>query len=410
MRPRFLLRLLLALLGLQSVAFAQAPDVPDEDLRVSLVTFSPGPLYWERFGHNALLLRDASSGEALLFNYGIFDFQQKNFFLNFALGRMQYRLAIQPLEQALPWYADEGRWAYEQELALSPAQHKAMALFLFWNARPQNAEYRYDYFLANCSTRVRDALDTAVHGALRAATEQQPAGSSFRREATRLIGPVLPLAVAMDLALGPAADRPISVWEQSFVPMSLRDAVREVQLPAAGGGTRPLLSAERWLLRAPAGDGPTAPPRLWPAQLGFGLALGLGLALLGVLRPRQAWARRLLALAAPLLMSLIGLLGLLLLILWTLTEHRAGWANRNLLLLNPLCLLLVPTWWRSLRRDWQPEPGAWQLTLLIGAGALVSPLLLLLPGAQQNQGWIALLLPLHLALALALRRASARAG
>src|SRR3546814_9894858 len=43
---------------------------------------------------------------------------------------------------------------------------------------------------------------------------------------------------------------------------------------------------------------------------------------------------------------------------WGLTAHWAIWANHNLLLLDPLCLLLVPAWLMSARATWRPR--RWQ--------------------------------------------------
>ena len=43
-------------------AHAQAP--PGEQLRVALVTAAPGDIYWERFGHNAILIEDTVSGDS----------------------------------------------------------------------------------------------------------------------------------------------------------------------------------------------------------------------------------------------------------------------------------------------------------------------------------------------------------
>jgi hypothetical protein len=85
---RICLLALLALLALWG-GWVQAQPAP----QVSLLTFSPGDIYWQRFGHNALIVRDGL-GAPRLYNYGTFDFQQKNFFLNFARGRMQYRLDV----------------------------------------------------------------------------------------------------------------------------------------------------------------------------------------------------------------------------------------------------------------------------------------------------------------------------
>ena len=168
-RLRLLPLLIWALLAPMAAALANAasPAAPPAGAPViSVLTFSPGEIYWQRFGHNALLVRE--QGRAVVYNYGIFDFQQEDFLLNFARGRMQYLLAQEPFAQTLALYRHEGRAVVEQQLDLTPEQAIALRDFLVINALPENAEYRYDYFLSNCSTKLRDAIDLALDGQLRA--------------------------------------------------------------------------------------------------------------------------------------------------------------------------------------------------------------------------------------------------
>ena len=383
--------------------------VPGDTLTVSLVTFQPGTEYWQRFGHNALLLREAASGKAITYNYGLFDFRQKNFFLNFARGLMIYRVAPNWLANDLPIYAEDGRWAREQVLALTPAQRGWLRDYLAWNVDPAHAEYRYDYFRSNCSTRVRDALDRALGGALRRQLEGRATAASYRSEALRLIAPDRPLMIAMDVALGPVADRPIDLWQQSFAPLTLMDALRGITVTAADGSQQPLVSSEHELLPATTlADPPVAAPSLLLPFLGAGVALALLLVVCAAQRARTLLrvSGALLALTLTLLLSLAGLI---LAALWGLTDHWAGWRNGNLLLLNPLGLLLLPAWLGALRRGWQPRPSAHALGCFIALGAALALPLRLLPGTeQQNLHWIALLLPVQLALAWALRPAPAQ--
>lgn len=380
------MRGLAALFLLLSAGVAFGQSAP----KISLLTFSPGDIYWQRFGHNGLIVKEPGQ-TPLLYNYGVFDFQQKNFFLNFARGRMLYQLDARPLAEALYPYSLENRWAFEQELALNDAQARQLAEFLRWNARPENAEYRYEYFTQNCSTRVRDALDKILDGQLRAQLEAQAAGRSLRFEATRLIAPHRGLMLAMDLALGPLADAPLNVWQQSFVPMTLMSALREVRLHDAAG-ERPLIAAERWLLSAQRTPPPEAPPSF---QLLFGL---LGLAAAGAvvaLRPYRSTA---------VLSGVLGFCGVILSLGWFGTEHWAMRENLNVLLLNPLWLLLIPSFWRHAV---QTDPKQWPrwLAMSLALGAVLAGLLFALPQAPQLNGqWLALLLPLNLALAWLLQR------
>lgn len=401
-----ILGLLVAVLPFVSPAFAHGGDIdadePELPPTVALVTFGPGPVYWERFGHNALLVSEPGE-DPLLYNYGVFDFQQKNFFLNFARGRMRYRLAVQRFSGAVWQYQAEQRWLRVQQLNLEPAQARKLAEFLRWNAQPENAEYHYDYFLSNCSTRVRDAIDMAVGGQLRPQLQAQRAGTSYRFEATRLIAPVLPLALGMDLVMGAAGDPPIDRWQQSFVPMVLMDAVRQAQIRGADGSTRPLLQRELPVLSATRWSEPATPLR--PLCLFLLLSLGF-VALLLVLQTRSAGPlRRTTAAALMTLAQLkLALIGLVLLALWTLTDHWVMWVNHNLLLFNPLTLLLLPASWRSRRSDWQAARWQWRLALLIAIGGAALLPWLLLPGAQHNPAWIAAVLPVQLLLAWQLWR------
>ncbi|MGH8443609.1 MAG: DUF4105 domain-containing protein [Solimonas sp.] len=382
---------------------AAAPAAEAAAPKIDLITFGPGSIYWERFGHNALLVRDPGSSRGRLYNYGMFDFGQKNFFLNFARGYMQYRLAVQSFPHALGSYAQESRWVYFQELDLPDDARRELATFLEWNAAPEHADYRYDYFRDNCSTRVRDAIDKASGGAIGRIAKGAPSGRSYRFEATRLIGPDRILALGMDLGMGSSADAPIDLWQQSFVPMVLMDVVRQVKLADADGSTRPLVSREGWLLQSDAWPEPAAPPPALLPLAAIGLACGLLLVLLDRARRYRAacWAFAFIAFFASLKAALGGLV---LIASWSLTEHWAMWANRNLLLLDPLCLLLLPTWFRSAWSSWTPRRWQRRLALFIAAGATLSLPLLLLPGAQHNLPWIAAWLPTQLALAWAIWR------
>lgn len=385
---------------------AQALPPGGDTLEVSLLTFGPGEIYWERFGHNALLVRDRADGSEVAYNYGIFDFEEDDFLLNFARGRMRYRIAADVVTDDFADYRAEGRWIVEQRLDLAPAERVALRDYLAWNARPENAYYRYDYFEANCSTRVRDALDHALGGALKRQTSGRSRGYTYRLDALRLMAPEPLLMALIDLGLGPYADRRLDYWQESFVPMSLMQAVREVRL---GDGTdaRPLVAAETRLAPARLADPPALPPDL---QVPFLLAgVGGAAALLALHAQRR---RRLARIAHATLAVALALActigGGVLAALWGLTDHVSAWRNENLLLLDPLALFLLPAWIGSARANWRPSRRAcvlaWVVALIAGF-ALFSKILPWF--VQANLHWIVLLLPLHAALAINAGRARA---
>jgi hypothetical protein len=216
--------LLIALiLGGVSRAAAGVVAAPAESLEISLITYGPGAIYWERFGHNAIEVRDTQSGEAASFNYGVFDFDERGFLLNFARGRMHYMIDAERSDFEQHSYIEDGRSVTRQRLAFSAAQAGQLRDFLLWNLRPENARYEYDYLLDNCSTRIRDVIDHVLGGHLRRQLTTRPGAMTYRQQIDRLMSAQPWLMLLMDLGLGPLADQPLDAWQESF---SARGAAR----------------------------------------------------------------------------------------------------------------------------------------------------------------------------------------
>ena len=365
-----------------------------EPPRIGVITMLPGEIFWERFGHNAIVVLDPATGDGISYNFGFFDPGESDFLARFIRGDMRYRLAALPIEQDLGVYRDEGRGVSVQWLDLDEAQARVLADSLALNAQPENAHYRYDYFLDNCSTRVRDAIDRALGDGLRPQLASRSQGNTFRTEALRLASPAAWMWLGFDLALGPDADRPQALWGDAFVPMRLASALRE----SRNSHGDPLVREEHPVLPHRLAAEPVASPMRWWLWALSGIAIATALAALGRRRPRT-----LAAVAVP-LWALSGLLGTVLLSAWLFTEHRVIWGNHNLLLLSPLCWLLLPGGWAALRGR---APGKGFHHLLFAPVALaVAALFLhwLSAQPQSNAHWIALLLPLHAGLLVGFRR------
>ncbi len=391
MRTTDALRIVAALLLALVAGFAQAQgaSTAPPPVRIGVVTMGPGEIFWERFGHDAIVVDDPALGEPISYNFGFFDLAEDGFVGRFVRGEMEYMLVALPLQQDMQYYREVGRGATLQWLALDPAQARRLADELAENAKPENARYRYDYYTDNCSTRVRDALDRALGGVLRKQLETRSTGDSYRSESVRLASPATWMWIGFDIGLGPYGDRPLSRWEQGFLPRRLADDLREVKL--ADG--HPLVVAEQELLPQRQAAEPVEQPRTpWPWLL-LGVAAAAAILALARRLPRGV------AGFALGFWLLCGMVGLVLVLGWAFTEHRALWANRNALLFDPLCLLLLPGAWALLRGR---VPSARFRGLLVAVAALAACALLplwlqMLP--QRNGNWIALLLPIHFAFA-----------
>jgi hypothetical protein len=373
-----------------AASHAQAPNTPStvqrdtlnaRRMRVSLLTFGQGTPVFERFGHNALRIADPFSGLDVAWNWGMFSFDEPNFLGRFLSGDTRYWVAGYETVPLLAYYQENDRQTVEQELNLSGAQKLALLRFVRWNELEENKYYRYDYFLDNCSTRVRDALDQVLGGALKRAWADSLSEHSFRSEALRLTEAVPASRLGIDIALGPRADKRMTAWEEMYVPMRLRDRLRGIMVPDGAGGMVKLVASERVVFaaaRAVEAPAPQAFPGLYVAvALGVLVALALlgGLAFMSALRGRwpaaQRVSRRAIAVLAALWYAITGLIGTAVLFMELFSAHVFWFGNWNVLLLTPLGLVaawLVP---RALTSGRGAAAARW-VAGLCGACALVA--------------------------------------
>jgi hypothetical protein len=383
---------------------ASSSQLPGSEITVTLVTFGVGEQVVERFGHNALWFHDARTLQDVAYHWGLYDFDDPGFLFRFLTGDTHYSMAPMSAEGLIAAERSTGRPVTLQRLALTPAQALALRDFVHWNEREENKYYRYDYYRDNCSTRLRDALDRALGGALRRSAEQVPTELTYRSESLRLTDGDVPVQTGIDIALGRPADRPLTRWESFFIPMRLRDAVRELRVADGAGGTRPLVAAERFLPPPPGTPHVTEaaqPPHLIPRYLAAGVLLAavvVGLRVMMVSRRSAAWG---LAIFGAGWSLLCGVLGVILLLAWFATRHVFWSHNEHVLLLSPLSLPLVVLL-PALVLSGRMARAARGAALVVAACGLFALLLALLPGGQRSGAAVALFLPVHLAVAWAL--------
>jgi hypothetical protein len=377
--------LLLALCCLPATLAIAGDSDPGESAEAWLVTYGPGEIYWQRFGHNAIWIRDPRRGLDHAFNFGFFDFAQQNFMLRFLRGRMLYFSAARPARDEFAAYIDENRSIRAQHLVLTGAQVEGLTEYLLREVRPENRDYRYDYYRNNCSTRVRDALDQALGGELSTRFARMPAAQSWRDHTRRLAADDFWLYLGLEIVLGAPVDRPTNAWEEMFIPALLADAVAGMQV-GSGGGAAPLASEDVVLFESSLAAPATAPRAWWPRYLLASLAVLAAVWLLCRLAG-PGLARGL----ARSWLLVAGLAGLALLFLWFGTDHVVARQNMNLLVFNPLWL------WPAVGR------GTRRLTLPVIAGfSLLAIVLPALPPHQYTLDVLAAFLPLNLAAAVVL--------
>lgn len=383
---------------------------PGANLRISVITIGPGAEVWERFGHNAIMVEDTATGDARWYNYGMFDFAAPDFWPRFLKGDMRYWMAGGDPRLELGAYIQHNRTVWVQELNLEAPQRLALKQFLEWNVLPENKFYHYDYFYDNCSTRVRDALDRVIGGAIKAQTDSIPSGTTFRAETRRLTESSVPVYAGIELGLGRPTDRPISRYEEMFLPLALHEYLSQVTLTDVDGATRPLVRGEETLFASTATQPPEMPPVWWPWFLLAGILVGGSLAALSKRLDTSALARTSFLAVGGAWALFAGLGGLILAGLWGLTDHNATYANENLLQLCPLALVLAFCLRRVVRHPDAPHPLAARIAVAVALSSLAGLAIKLLPGPSQvNWEVLAFAVPVNLGLAMAIIRQTRRA-
>lgn len=326
--------LLLIFILLSSTAFAQMPL--SDSAQISVITCGPyqGELY-SAFGHSAIRVYDPASGRDLAFNYGVFDFDQPNFYLNFTRGHLLYKLGVYPYDLFRDHYISHNRFVHEQVLDLTQEQKQKVMDYLFWNAQPENVNYLYDYFYNNCATKIRDVF-AAVFGDDVKFDGSYVTTNYTIRDLTEIYLQQQPWGdLGIDICLGLPMDKKISAYEYMFLPDYVESGFNHATLNG-----NPIVKKTISVYESKPESESFS---LFHPWIFFGLFLVITLMLTYL-----DWKKkRLTKLFDVIVFSVVGWLGLLLFILWVATNHRAAANNFNLLWAFPLHAVAAPMLFRA---------------------------------------------------------------
>lgn len=321
-------------------AMEETTTAGDDSVNVSLLTCSPGNEVYSLYGHTALRYHDLRTGEDWTFNYGVFNFRKPFFSLRFMVGLTDYELGVLPFQLFRQEYMRHGRSVSEQVLNLTPQEKHRLKAALAENYRPENREYRYNFFRDNCTTRARDMVERSIVGEQLFYPAQQPLNAGVGelptlREMIHKYCEGHPWArFSNDLCLGLTADITMTWREQQFLPELLMADFSESYIVDNSGGTRPLVRATRTVVdpgvRFVEEEFPLTPTECFALLL----AVTVGIAIIEYKRKRTfvVWD--------VVLMALTGLSGILLTVFFC-SQHPTTSTNLLILLINPLPLFFI---------------------------------------------------------------------
>jgi len=318
------MRLLIALflLGIGQPGRAQ-PQPDHSGLRISLLTCSPGAELYSTFGHSALRIIDSSAGTDIVYNFGVFNFSDPDFYLHFVRGKLLYFLDQESFTYFQYAYVVEGRGITEQVLRLHPGRDKKMQSFLAENLRPENRFYKYDFLYDNCTTRLRDLILGQEATSIHTSPILEDSSQTFRNQLHVYLDKNQQhwSALGIDILLGSRIDQPMTNAQAMFLPDFLEKAI-DSSKDASG-----TIVSEKKVILDRQISAATAPTRSSPTLWAFSAILAC-MVLLSM--SRQQWAQRCLSVADFFLFFTTGLLGLLLVFMWTGTDHASCRDNLNL--------------------------------------------------------------------------------
>ena len=351
--------LLFCLFSLSFIAVARS------EVKVSVLTCSPGDEAYSLYGHTALRYVDTDRNLDVVFNYGCFDFSTPNFGWRFVLGETDYMVGCQDFEDFLPEYALRGSAVVEQVVDLNEDEARALFRALLLNIRPQNRVYRYRYLDNNCTTKVRDRLLEVLAAAGDVVySDSVPAGKTYR-DALALPSMEHPwYTFGVNLLLGAGVDNSLDVMTAQFLPLDYMNALKGMSIVAADGAERRVVAETNILL--PENKVAGVRSNFTPFNASLLLLLATLVAMLCELRKRKTWWG-----VDVLLMSVQGLAGGLLLFMALFSEHPAVDVNWLIVLLNPLALVLMPVYVYRIRKH-KSMKIAWVQVLFVALFVLTA--------------------------------------
>jgi len=314
-----------------------------DSISISLLTCEPGKAIYELYGHTAILVEDFRTGNELVYNYGMFDFNTPNFMLKFARGHTDYILGINRFNSFLREYDIRGSRVFKQTLNLSKAELHILDSLLRDNIKPENRTYRYNFLYNNCATMSLDKIEQSVHGTV---SYPQPDTTLTLRNILTAHTSVRPWSeFAVDIILGSEIDRPLKYKQETFAPLCLMGVASKAIITDDAGIQRPLVLKTETIV-APDHSVDMGRPLFTPVQVASILAtLVLLFSLLGRYKEKRFW------LIDALLFGIQGLSGVIITFMYFFSEHPAVDSNWLTIVFNPIPLFLLPFMVRNVRRN-----------------------------------------------------------
>lgn len=289
---------------------------------ISVLTCDPGDELYSKFGHSAFRIQDFTNHYDVVYNYGVFDFSKPNFELNFAKGKLSYKLDRAPYNYFYKQYQYENRGVRKQVLNLTIAEKNKLIAYLENNAKPENATYQYDFFYNNCATKIRTVLDDAFPNELIFKDDHITTSFTMRDLINNNVPHNTWTNVGINIALGSVIDVKATTENYQFLPKYIYEAFNNATI-----NNKTLVKGSSTILKS---DSSRVKKDDFFILSPYFILSSISLLIVGITFFDYKKGKRNKTLDFILLLT-TGLIGLLVLSLWFATNHTTTANNLNIL-------------------------------------------------------------------------------
>lgn len=297
-----------------STAFSQQIQLSENTI-ISILTVGTAAESHSLYGHTALRIKDSKSGIDIVYNYGMFDFRTENFVLKFAKGDLQYYAAAYPYIDFEYSYREDNRSIYEQVLDLSYQEKQNLFNKLNTTLLPENTFYTYKFIDRNCTTKVLDIVNEVLEN--KPIIKKNIDSRTYRDVLNPYTKNHFYEQLGINIIFGQKVDNQATT---TFLPFDLFDDLKETTYK-----NKPLVLETNTLFEASKKE-----KNFSFLDSIYSLILVL---LLFVFFNNKA--------TNIIYFSILGLIGLLFSVMGMYSFHKELFWNYNVLLFNPLFLILV---------------------------------------------------------------------
>ncbi len=318
-------------------------NILSPEAEISVLTIAPGASLNDAFGHNAFRVKDPLNNLDKTFDYGRFDFEAPNFYLNFARGKLNYSLGTSNYYDFLSFYVRQNRTVKEQVINLSYEEKQKLYDFLINNYKPENRGYLYDFFFDNCATKIKDVANISLNNTINFNTPKEYKEATFRTLIQNNLNRNSWGSLGIDICLGSVIDKNATAEEHMFLPENIYKFFDNALIK---NSEKQLVKESRVLY---------AQKEILKSNTFFTsplFILGIIGALILFITYQDSQKKKQSVWLDTFIFSITGIIGVLLLLLWFATDHKDTHQNYNLLWACALNIFIIQQLFRKKVSTW----------------------------------------------------------